>query len=416
MRLHITTNLPENIIINLIQPNAMITKINFLKFFFFVYFLAACQKSIPKETWPVSQKIAYGKNAAIACAHPLATEAGLNILRQGGNAVDAAIAVQAVLAVVYPRAGNFGGGGFMIYKNKQGEVYALDFREKAPLLSMENQYTDDSGEVIPELSTVGIWAVGIPGTPEGMIKMHDRFGTLDIPMLLQPAYELANNGFIITDKEAHRLNTHMEVFNIQNPNGHPFKNRKWTQGDRLIQKELAKSIQKMQHKGLQDFYHGELAHSIVEESKKRGGNITREDLSSYEAIWREPLIIPYQDRILVAMPLPSSGGMALAQIFNTKSLLKIKEQGLTSAQKIEMDVEIFKQVYQDRMQYLGDEDFLFVNKDSLLSKEVSEEMIKRMRTDQKHQEKQSTLSLSHPKRAMKPLIFPFWMLMGMPFP
>jgi gamma-glutamyltranspeptidase / glutathione hydrolase len=365
----------------------MAIKNNIFKFTCLLLLLAACQERVPIEPLLASQKVAYGKKAAIACAHPLATEAGLNILRKGGNAVDAAIAVQAVLAVVYPRAGNFGGGGFMVYRDKQGEVYALDFREKAPLLSTEGQYTDNSGTVIPERSTLGIWAVGIPGTPEGMLKMHEKFGTLSMATLLQPAYELADKGFLINEKEAHRLMAHMEVFNKQNPGGHPFQKTTWRQGDRLVQKELAKSIRQMQEKGLRDFYQGTLAQSIVNESQKRGGILSKEDLNSYQAIWREPLIIPYQNRTLVAMPLPSSGGIALAQIFNAKNRVETKEPALTSAQKIALDVELFKQVYRDRIQYLGDEDFIIVNKDSLLSKKVAEQMVKRMYAAQ-HPEKE----------------------------
>jgi len=343
-------------------------------------FLSSCEPKVSSRTVPGSLKISIGTKAGCASAHPLATKVGIEIMQKGGNAIDAAIAVQAALAVVYPRAGNFGGGGFMIYRNNNGETYALDFRERAPLGSDENQFIDDFGVVIPNKSTLGIGSVGIPGTPDGILKMHTRFATLSLEDLLTPAYELAFHGFPITENEAHRLNTTMDLFNIENPNGHPFKKNIWRKGDLLIQKELAQSIKDLQMKGLRDFYEGELSNKIIQESKRRGGVLRIEDLENYQAIWREPIVFSYKDRTLITMPLPSSGGIALAQIFNAHGVLNKNSKNPTSLRQISSDVEIFKQVYRDRITLLGDSDFVTINMDSLLSKEVASKMVDRILT------------------------------------
>ncbi len=314
-----------------------------------------------------SKKYLEAESAAVSCAHPLAAQIGVDIIKAGGNAVDAAIAVQLALAVVYPRAGNLGGGGFMVIRDTEGRAHSLDFREMAPGLSTENMYLNEEGKIINNLSLTGIMASGVPGTVAGMIEAHQRFGNLDINMLIEPAYRLAEGGFMIGVEEANRLNEFKNEFDRINNFDHAFKKSKWKKGDILIQKELANTLKLLMDNGLDDFYSGTIASKIVSEVSKRKGIITAEDLRNYKAVWRAPLIVQYKNHEIITMPPPSSGGIAIGQILLMLSNYEFVGKNHFDPEVIHHKVEAERRAFADRSKFLGDPDFTVVPTDSLLS-------------------------------------------------
>jgi gamma-glutamyltranspeptidase / glutathione hydrolase len=301
----------------------------------------------------------------IVAAHPLAVKAGHEIFAMGGNAVDAAIAVQFALAVVCPRAGNIGGGGFMVLRTAEGEIDALDYREKAPLAAHRDMYLDENGEVLPEKSLNGHLASGVPGTVKGMYEAHKRYGKLpNFGVLLQPAIRYAKKGFRISESEAARLNTYQEDFIRHNTLPNPFTEKKtWKAGDRLRQPDLARSLERIQAQGPEGFYQGETARLLIEEMRRGGGLITQEDLDLYEAVWREPAVGPYKNYRIISMPPPSSGGVALLQLLH---ILEHHELKRDDAATLHLLIEAMRRVYADRAHYMGDPDFHPVPVDSLL--------------------------------------------------
>lgn len=330
------------------------------------------------------QKTALAEQAMIAAAHPLAVEAGLEILKAGGNAVDAAIAVQFALAVVYPRAGNLGGGGFMILTTADQQRDALDFREKAPLAASKNMYLDSLGEVIPNLSLKGHLAVGVPGTVAGLQAAHKKYGQSDFGTLLQPAIELAERGFRISKAEAERLNMYQPDFQAFSAAGHPFlKTAPWKTGDLLRQPDLANTLRRLQEHGPEDFYKGEIARQIVQEMQANHGLISMEDLQQYEPAWRTPISGNYGSYQIYSMPPPSSGGITLVQ------MLKMLEiQGLPTAATpqdpsyMHLLLESMRRAYRDRAIYLGDSDFVQVPLPKLLDSNYLSEKIRTFDTSQ----------------------------------
>lgn len=310
----------------------------------------------------------------VVCAETNAAEIGLNVLKQGGNAIDASVAVAFALAVTYPNAGNIGGGGFMIYRDAEDRVYALDYRETAPQLASGNMYLNDSAQVIKDASTLGYLAAGVPGTVAGIWQAHQRFGKLNWKQLIEPAIRLAEKGFILSEFHANALAEANEDFNkftsskkIFTKNGVPFKN-----GDKLIQKDLAQSLQRIAEKGASGFYRGVTAKLISQDMRKNGGFIREEDLENYKAIWRKPIIGSYRGYKTYSMPPPSSGGVALAEILNTLELFDLNRFSVNSSSLIRLLVEIERQVYADRTQWLGDPDFIEIPVKKLISKEYAQ--------------------------------------------
>ena len=307
--------------------------------------------------------------AAISSAHPLASEAGKYILQQGGNAVDAAIAVQFALAVVYPIAGNIGGGGFMIYRSADGELAALDFREKAPGEASKDMYLDENGNVIEGMSTAGHLASGVPGTVDGMWKAFNRYSRLgDWPILLEAAIQLAEKGFPITRAEANNLNNYRPHFldNNSGPNAFTSKDS-WKEGDLLVQKDLARSLREISEYGRDGFYASWVADSLVQEMKSNGGIISNADLENYESVWREPQVCDYKSYRIATMPLPSSGGIVLSQILKMIESRLDNSLGHHHPETIHLLVEAERRAYADRAFYLGDEDFIDVPDEYILS-------------------------------------------------
>jgi len=313
------------------------------------------------------RKSATSKKGMVVSAHPLASEAGLLVLRQGGNAVDASVAVQLALAVVYPRAGNLGGGGFLVYRDPQGEVLSLDYREKAPAAASRDMFLDPEGNVIAGMSRTGIQAAAVPGTVAGLFAMHQRLGRIrDWSVLVEPAIRLAREGFRITRLEAERLNSFRETFLANNTTPLPFvKETPWQPGDRLVQPDLANTLEVIARSGSEGFYRGPVARALLDHMKALGGLITDEDLRTYSATWREPLRIPFREYTLHAMGLPSSGGVLLGQILPMIDGQLDISKGSRDAGNIHLTIEAERRAFADRAAFLGDSDYYPVAVDSL---------------------------------------------------
>lgn len=324
----------------------------------------------------------YRKKAMVVTAHPLASKVGNNILRQGGNAIDAAIAVQFALAVVYPVAGNIGGGGFMVCRMNTGESYTLDFREKAPIQASEDMYLDKIGEVIDKLSTESHLACGVPGTVDGMVMAYEKFGTIPWEILIQPAIDLAENGFPITGQQAENLNASQQNFrNLNTVRSSHLLKSSWNRGDTLRQHDLAATLRRIGNDSRDGFYKGRTAELILAEMKRGGGIISAEDLNNYRSVWREPVRTDYKDYTIISMGPPSSGGIALIQLLQMISSYEVNKWGWQSAKFLHLVIEAEKRVYADRSVYLGDEDFYDVPVSQLLDPDYNHRRMAGFRQD-----------------------------------
>ncbi|MFD1818280.1 gamma-glutamyltranspeptidase / glutathione hydrolase [Pseudarcicella hirudinis] len=305
----------------------------------------------------------YGTNGMVAATHPIASNVGVDILKAGGNAIDAAVAVNFALAVCHPAAGNIGGGGFLVYRDKKGENYTLDYREKAPETASRDMYLDAQGNVIQGLSFVGHLASGVPGTVDGMVEMHKKFGKLSWEKVLQPAIDLAGNGVKLTAREARGMNRIKDDLLKYNPGKRYFlksDNTEWQEGDIMIQKDLAKTLQRIQEKGRAGFYEGENARLLLEEMSRGKGIITQKDLDNYKAQWRKPLVDNYKNYKVIGMPPPSSGGVALIQLLKLVEPYPLSKWGWHSDSATQVMIEAERRVYADRAKWLGDPDFVKV--------------------------------------------------------
>jgi gamma-glutamyltranspeptidase/glutathione hydrolase len=351
----------------------MFNKLFFNKFYFFSFLilpflLVQCRTTPSEEKVEITQS-ATGNKAMVVSAHHLASKIGNDILKKGGNAIDASIAVQYALAVVYPRAGNIGGGGFMVIRTKDGKYDSIDYREKAPKASSRDMYLDSVGNVIPGLSRNGHLAVGVPGTVDGMFEVHKKYGKIkDFKELIQPAIDLANNGYLLTPLEIKRLNQFQEDFKKYNTSPNAFiKDTPWTQGNRLIQKDLGHTLELIRDKGRAGFYEGTTADKIIAEMKAGNGIITYDDLKSYHAKWRKPITGDYKNYKIISMAPPSSGGIALLQLLKMVEPYPLSEYGFQSKEAMHLMIEAERRVYSDRAKHLGDNDFYHVPQDSLLN-------------------------------------------------
>jgi gamma-glutamyltranspeptidase/glutathione hydrolase len=308
------------------------------------------------------------RNGMVVCAYPDASQAGLTILKKGGNAVDAAVAVQFSLAVTVPEAGNIGGGGFMVFRGANGKTNTLDFREKASAAATTNMYLDSAGNVIPNMSLYTHSASGVPGSVDGMFTAHKKYGKLNWDELLQPAIDLAENGFKITARLAADLNRTQAMFKKQNPGKtYLLKDTPWKEGDILIQPDLGKTLELIRDKGRNGFYKGKVADEIVAEMQSGKGLITKADLANYHAVWRKALTGNYKGYHIITMPPPSSGGIALLQLLKTVEKYPLHRWGFNQDSTVQVMVEAERRVYADRSKYLGDPDFFKVPVDSLLN-------------------------------------------------
>lgn len=324
------------------------------------------------NTIPESSKSIKGTGGMVVAAHPDAAKVGVAILKQGGNAIDAAIAVQFALAVVYPNAGNIGGGGFLVYRSAKGDIDALDFRETAPLEAYTDMYLDREGSPIEDLSLLGQLASGVPGSVDGMVKAHAKYGSLAWKVLLQPAIELARNGFALTEMQARELNNRREDFLEQNPEGSVFTSKeKWNANEIMVQNELAHTLELIRDKGRAGFYEGEIADKIVAEMESGNGIISLEDLKNYQSIWRKPVTGLYRGYKVISMPPASSGGIALIQMLKSVESFPLSKWGFQSDSTVQVMVEAERRVYADRASYLGDPDFYKVPQEGLLAPEYN---------------------------------------------
>ena len=341
--------------------------------FFNNLFLALILISIPSQLIASYAQSDISSDGVVVTQHYLATEIGENILAQGGNAYDAAIAVGFTLAVVLPRAGNIGGGGFMvIYDEDSNDTYAIDYREKAPAASFRDMYLDENGEFDILKSTFGYNAIGIPGTVHGFWSVHQRFGSLPWADLIQPAIILAERGFVMSDYMAQTLNNYSEKMSYYDETRNIFlRNYPNLKDSRLIQNDLSKTLKRIQKDGLNGFYSGETALLIAADMKENGGLITEQDLLDYRSIWRDPIKGTYRGKTIVTMPPPSSGGIHLIQMLNILENFELGSYEHNSYQYVSLLSETMKYAYADRSEYLGDPDFFDVPISKITAKEYA---------------------------------------------
>ena len=333
-------------------------------------------------------------SAMVSSAHSLSSKIGINILKQGGNAFDAAVAIQFTLSVVYPNAGNIGGGGFVVYRLNNGEIGSLDFREKAPFLSSKNMYlykkndsilinyelkNHDVDEMIVDVnkSKIGHLASGIPGTVDGMIKLHEKFGILDWENLLNPSIKLAREGFQLTTSQSNSLNSTKDLFIKVNKKPIPFvKNNGWKTNDTLVQNDLSLTLNRIKNQKRDGFYSGITAKLLLKEMNKGNGIFTQDDLDKYSSIWRKPIVGYYKNHKIISMGPPSSGGIALVQLLKGIENYNIKNYGFNSLKTINLMTELESRVYADRATHLGDPDFYKVPVEELINSNYLENKFK----------------------------------------
>ena len=316
---------------------------------------------------PINQGL-IAKNGMVVSAREEASKIGVEILKKGGNAFDAMIATDLALAVCYQSAGNIGGGGFMVYRESNGQTGALDYREKAPLTATKEMYLDDDGNIIKGMSLVGAMAVGVPGTIAGIFEVHSKFGSLPIETLFQPAIDLAKNGIIITEKQSNRINSHQSYFKLANKEKILFQ-EEINAGDRLKFPNLANTLEKIMNNGKDEFYKGETAKKLVNFINDNNGIISLKDLELYKAVWRDPIEFSYDNLKIISMSPPSSGGICLEQIMKMVEPYEIHKMKHNSLNYFKLLVEAERRSFADRSFYLGDPDFVEIPKEQLVSKE-----------------------------------------------
>jgi len=306
-------------------------------------------------------------NGAVTSAHPLASMVGAAMMQEGGNAFDAAIATQLSLAVVFPGAGNIGGGGFMLARKVNGELIGIDYREAAPASASRDMYLDAKGNPIDEKSTAGTSASGIPGSIAGMISTH-AYAKLPFAKLIQPAIEFAEFGYVISEREANGLNAERANFIKHSSAPSAFTQKKdWKAGDTLIQLELAATLKRIQAKGLAGFYEGLTAEYIVKEMQHSGGYISMEDLKNYKPKYRKPIEFDYRGHHVISFAPPSSGGILIAQMMQMIAPFNLQKMGLNTLASVNLMVESQRRAYADRAEHMGDPDYWKVPTKTLIS-------------------------------------------------
>lgn len=325
---------------------------------FILFILFSCTFSAQYTDISIVKEVKVKDKGVVVSAHPLASEAGAQILRIGGNAYDAVVATQYALAVVYPQAGNIGGGGFLVGVKNNGEKFTIDYRETAPQKAFHDMYVDKNGKADTDLSQNGRLAVGVPGSVAGFFATL-KYCRLPMDRLIQPAINLAEKGFAITGQEAGLLNSGKAYFQKHNTSTTAFvKNTPWKTGDILIQKELAETLKLISKQGMKGFYEGRTAALLVAEMKKGNGIISPEDLKNYKAVERKALEFNYKGHTVVSMPLPSSGGILLAQMLTMAGYENLEKYQQNSTKAVQIMVEAERRAYADRAEYMGDPDFI----------------------------------------------------------
>ena len=334
--------------------------------------VTSCQKELQdseKVTGLITEK------AMVVSARVEASRIGTQILKKGGNAFDAMMATELALAVTYPYAGNIGGGGFMVYRKNDGEIGALDYREKAPLAATRDMYLDKEGNVIKGKSTVGATAIGVPGTVAGVFKAQEKFGLLSVKEILSPVIALAKKGVIVTKKQEDRIKKFKKAFEAVNSKRILFL-RDWKEGDIIKYKALATTLERISENGRDEFYKGKTAKVLAQFIQDNGGIITEEDLVKYEAKWRTSVTFEYDGLKVISMSPPSSGGICLAQIMNGIEPYDLHTYGHNSLKTMQVITEAERRAYADRSYFLGDPDFVSIPTDTLLSKTYSKQRMR----------------------------------------
>jgi len=310
------------------------------------------------------------EHGMVVSAHPEASRTGISILQKGGNAIDAAVATEFALAVCYPEAGNIGGGGFMLIRMNDGSTDVIDYREKAPLDAFRDMFLDEKGNLTEGSSTETRLAAGVPGTVDGMIRVHEKYGRLSFREIIQPAIDLATKGFPVTEGQAKTFNNNREYFLKMNASRPAFvKDGEWRTGDILRQPELAATLERIRDNGRDGFYSGKTAEMIINEMKRGNGIISGRDLAEYEAVFRKPLSGEYRGYRIISIPPPSSGGIILLQLLKMVEPWSLRESGFHSLKTIHLIAEAEKRAFADRAEYAGDPDFVRVHTDILLDPE-----------------------------------------------
>ena len=334
----------------------------------FILFFICC------TIYPFEIPDAVGYNGVVVCSKKDAAEIGIKILKQGGNAVDAAVAVAFALSVTHPSAGNIGGGGFMMLRMANGDVKSIDFREESPKLSSRDMFLDSLGNVIPGKSKYSSWAVGVPGTVHGLGYAHQKYGSLPWDILIYPSVKLARFGFELDLHNILILNSdrYKSLLSKDPVSKSIFiKNNNYKLGDLLIQKDLSRTLDRIAKYGYREFYEGITSDHIIKCMKRTSGLINKEDLKDYKAIERDPITFIYRDYIIHSMPPPSSGGVILASILNQIENVDFSNIGFQSKSHIHYMVEAEKRAYSDRSEFLGDMDFVNIPIQNLISKEYA---------------------------------------------
>ncbi len=319
-----------------------------------------------------------GKRAMVASQHELASQVGVDVMKRGGNAIDAAIAVALALAVVYPEAGNIGGGGFMLIRFKDGTATSIDYREMAPAAANRNIFVDESGEVIKGegSSTVGYRAAGVPGTPAGLEMAFNKYASkkLSWAELVEPARKLAQDGYVLSNRLANLFKGYKESLEKYPDSKRIFLNggKLFEEGDVLKQPDLAKTLERIKKSGAREFYTGETARLIAADMKANKGLITLDDLNNYQAKERVPLRGTYRGHEIITMQPPSSGGIILLQALNMLEGYDLKQMESNSSQKYHVLTEVLRRSFADRFEYMADADFTTVPVSELIAKSYAE--------------------------------------------
>ena len=335
--------------------------------FFAILLITGCHET-PSHV--ITGRNITAEHGMVVSAHPEASKTGISILQKGGNAIDAAVATEFALAVCYPEAGNIGGGGFMLIRMNDGSTDVIDYREKAPLGASRDMFLDEKGNLTEGSSTETRLAAGVPGTVDGMIRVHEKYGRLSFREIIQPAIDLATKGFPVTEGQAKTFNSNKEYFLRMNASRPAFvKDGEWKAGDILRQPELAATLERIRDNGRDGFYSGKTAEMIINEMKRGNGIISARDLDEYEAVFRKPLSGEYRGYRIISIPPPSSGGIILLQLLGMMEPWSLREAGFHSLKTVHLIAEAEKRAFADRAEYAGDPDFVRVHADILLDPE-----------------------------------------------
>ncbi len=337
-----------------------------------ILFLGLTASIIGCKTIPAEPTGLVTEKAMVVSAREEASQIGADIMKKGGNAFDAMVATDLALSVAYPFAGSIGGGGFMVYRKNNGDIGAIDYREKAPLSAHKDMYLDSLGNVIPNMSTVGATAVGVPGGIAGVLEIHEKFGALPLSEIMQPVIALAERGVVVTEKQAKRLESYKERFIEVNGDSTKFA-QSFVAGDTIKYDNLAKTLKKIMVDGHDGFYKGEVAQKLADFVQEKGGFITEEDLAKYEPKWRQPVVFNYKDLKIISMSPPSSGGVTMNQMFTMMEPYDIGKYAHNSEEAIQLFTEVARRAYADRNYFLGDPDFVEIPLDVLLGNSYLQE-------------------------------------------